>query len=69
MLPISRHVSLSGHHDVALFMTSSVTLNQHKIDNNIFASLKSEPICKLINRIPGSSLLTRWDNPFFNLTN
>ena len=38
-------------------MTSLMTLNQHKIENYvIIASLKSEPVGKLINRISGSSL-------------
>ena len=40
------------------WMTSPMTLNPHKIDNNvIIASLKSEPMGKLINRIPGLRLL------------
>ena len=35
-----------------------MTLNQHKIENNvIIAGLKSETMGKLINRIPGSYLL------------
>ena len=39
-------------------MTLFMTLNQHKIENNvIIASLKRETIGKLINRIPGSRLL------------
>ena len=39
-------------------MTSLMTLNQHRIDNYvIIASLKSETMGKLINRIPGSHLL------------
>ena len=39
--------------DVAL-----ITLNQHKIENYVInASLKSETMGKLINRIPGSRLL------------
>ena len=39
-------------------MSSSLTLNQHKLDNDVIvASLKSESTCKLINRIPGSRLL------------
>ena len=39
-------------------MTSSMTLNQHKMDNDVIvASLKSESACKLINRIPGLRLL------------
>ena len=39
-------------------MTSLMTLNQHKIENFvIIASLKSETMGKLINRIPGSPLL------------
>ena len=39
-------------------MTSLMTLNQHKIENYvIIASLKSETMGKLINRIPGSRLL------------
>ena len=36
-------------------MTSLMTLNQHK--NQIMASLKSETMGQLINRIPGSCLL------------
>ena len=40
------------------WMTTSMTLNWHKLDNDvIIASLKSESTCKLINRIPGSWLL------------
>ena len=39
-------------------MTSLMTLNQHKHQNYvIIASLKSETMGKLINRIPGSRLL------------
>ena len=39
-------------------MTSLMTLNQHKIEKYaIIASLKSETMGKLINRIPGSRLL------------
>ena len=39
-------------------MTSLMTLNQNKIKNYvIIASLKSETMGKLINRIPGSRLL------------
>ena len=39
-------------------MTSPMTLNQQKIKNYvIIASLKSESMGKLINRIPGSRLL------------
>ena len=39
-------------------MTSLMTLNQHKIEKYvIIASLKSETMDKLINRIPGSGLL------------
>ena len=39
-------------------MTSLMTLNQHKIENYvIIASLKSETMIKLINRIPGLRLL------------
>ena len=39
-------------------MTSLMTLNQHRIENYvIIASLKSETMGKLINRIPGSHLL------------
>ena len=34
-----------------------MTLNQHKKDYVIIASLKSESVGKLINRIPGSCLL------------
>ena len=39
-------------------MTSLMTLNQHKIENNvIIASWKSVTMGKLIKRIPGSRLL------------
>ena len=39
-------------------MTSLLALNQHKNQNNvIIASLKSETMGKLINRIPGSCRL------------
>ena len=39
-------------------MASLMMLTQHKIENNvIIASLKSETMGKLINRIPGSHLL------------
>ena len=39
-------------------MKSLMTLKQHKIENYvIIASLKSETMGKLINRIPGSRLL------------
>ena len=39
-------------------MTSLMTLNQHKIENYvIIASLKSEPMGKPINKIPGLRLL------------
>ena len=39
-------------------MTSLMTLNQHKIENYvIIASLKSETMGKLINRIPGLRIL------------
>ena len=39
-------------------MTSLMMLNQHKNENYIIiASLKSETMGKLINRIPGSCLL------------
>ena len=39
-------------------MTSLMTLNKHKIENYvIIASLESETMGKLINRIPGSCLL------------
>ena len=40
-------------------MTSLMTLNKHKNQNYvIIASLKSETMGKLINRIPGLRLLT-----------
>ena len=40
-------------------MTSPMTLNQQIIETyGIIASLKSEAMVKLINRIPGSRLLT-----------
>ena len=39
-------------------MMSLMKLNQHKIENDVItASLKSETMRKLINRIPGSHLL------------
>ena len=39
-------------------MTSPMTLNQQKLENYvIIASVKSETMGKLINRIPGSRLL------------
>ena len=39
-------------------MTSLMTLHQHKIENyTIIASLKSETMDKLIDRIPGLGLL------------
>ena len=38
-------------------MTSLMTLNQHKNDYVIIASLKSESVGKLISRISGSRLL------------
>ena len=39
-------------------MTSLMTLNQHKIENYVMiASLKSESVGKVINRIPGSWFL------------
>ena len=49
---------LLSHDNVALFLTSPMTLNQQKIENYvILASLLSETISKLLNRIPGSRLL------------
>ena len=49
---------LSGHDDVALLNDALMTLNQHIIENYvIIASLKSETMGKLINRIPGSRIL------------
>ena len=45
---------LSGHNGVALFNEVAQTLNQHKnLKIIIIASLKSESVGKLINRIPG----------------
>ena len=39
-------------------MTSLMTPNQYKIENYVIvASVKSESVGKLINRIPGSGLL------------
>ena len=39
-------------------MTSLMTLNQHKIENYVLiASLKSETMINLINRMPGLRLL------------
>ena len=53
--PISQRMYLSGHCDVALFERLE---SDKKIDNYVIkAILKSEPTCKLINRIPGSRLL------------
>ena len=50
------NVYLSGDDDVA--MASLMKLIQHKIENYvIIASLKSETMSKLINRMPGSHLL------------
>ena len=50
---------LSGHDDVAIFLTSLLTLNQQKKNENdiIIASLKRKTIGKLINKIPGWRLL------------
>ena len=43
---------------MTLRMTPLMTQNQHKIENYVIvASLKSETMGKLINRIPGSRLL------------
>ena len=36
-------------------MTPLMTPNQHKIENYVI--MKSESVCKLINRIPGKRLL------------
>ena len=53
------HVPLSGHHVVVLFeCRRQCYWIDTKLDNDvIIPSLKSESICTLINRIPGSSLL------------
>ena len=58
-LPISRHVPLSGHHDIALFEWHR---QWHWIDTEsdnyvIITSLKIDSTWKLIKRIPGSRLL------------
>ena len=51
-------MAASGHDDVALLMTSLMTLNQHKNKKYvIIASLKSETMGELINRIQSSRLL------------
>ena len=57
-LPISRHVPLSGPHDVALFeWRRQWHWNDAKFDNDvIITSLKSKSTGKLINRIPGLRL-------------
>ena len=59
MLGISQHVSLSGHDDVALFERHCEWrwINMKIVNYAMIASLKSEPTCKLITRIPGSCLL------------
>ena len=38
-------------------MTPPMTLNEHKIYNNVIISSLNSEFCKLINRIPGSRLL------------
>ena len=49
---------LSGHDDVALLNDVAYDAESTKIENYvIIASLKSESMGKLINRIPGSRLL------------
>ena len=48
------HVSLSGQNDVALFNDVESTQNNN---DNLIANLKSEPVGRLTNRIPGSCLL------------
>ena len=45
---------LSGHHDIALDVVNDVESIRRLI---ITSSFKSEPACKLINRIPGLRLL------------
>ena len=58
MSSISPHWPLSGHDDVALL--NDVTNDPESIQKSkisIIASLKSETMVKLINRIPGSRLL------------
>ena len=51
-------MAASGHDDVALLMTSLMTLNKHKNKKYvIIASLKSETMGELINRIQSSRLL------------
>ena len=48
----------SGHDDVALLNDVANDHDQHKIEKYvIIASLKSETMGKLINRIPGSRIL------------
>ena len=49
---------LSGHDDVALLNDFAYDAESTKIENSvIIASLKSNSMGKLINRIPGSRLL------------
>ena len=49
---------LSGHDDVELLNDVAYDAESTKIENSvIIASLKSDSMGKLINRIPGSSLL------------
>ena len=56
MLSISRHIPLSDHDDVAFL--NDVANDAESTENYVMiASLKSETIGKLINRIPGSGLL------------
>ena len=55
-LSISRHVPLSGHDDGCNFLDdTAVQKNDHYV---IIASLKSESLGELINRIPGPGITT-----------
>ena len=53
MLPLSGHDDVSLLNDVANDAESTQKLKNYVI----IASLKSETMCKLINRIPGSRIL------------
>ena len=59
-MSVSRHVPLSGHDDIALFfndVANDAESTQKSKITLIIASLKSETMGKLINKIPGLSLL------------
>ena len=59
MLSMSWHVPLSGHDDVHFLndVINDAESTQKSKNYTIIASLKSETMGKLINRIPGSRLL------------